>query len=124
MKKLVLLVALLSWIGFSATAQEQKKEQHKEGHRMKMEHQKHHWFWKDGKVMEMKDGKAVHMTTETQVGDVWIRPNGEVVKKDNSVVQLKKGQYVNESGEIHEMMHNKEKKMDKKIEPPKKEMKK
>lgn len=125
MKKLFLLVALFSWIGFSASAQvhkeETKKEEKKEA-KMKMDHEKHHWVWKNGKVMEMKDGKSMHMTTETQVGDVWIRPNGEVVMKDNKVVHLKEGQYVDSKGEIHNMM--KKKMEEKKMEPTKPEVKK
>jgi hypothetical protein len=43
------------------------------------------------------------MTTETQVGDVWIRPNGEVVMKDNKVVHLKADQYLDAEGKIHTM---------------------
>lgn len=120
MKRLVLLVALISWIGFSASAQEEQKEHQKKEHHMKMEHSKHHWFWKDGKVMEMKDGKAVHMTTETKVGDVWIRPNGEIVMQNNKVVHLKAGEYLDEKGVIQQMMKKKEMKM----EPQKKEDKK
>jgi hypothetical protein len=109
MKKLFLFVALFAWIGFSASAQvkkETKKEEQKES-KMQMDHNKHHWTFKNGKVMEMKDGKETVMTTETQVGDVWIRPNGEVVMKDNKVVHLKADQYLDAEGKIHTMKHEK-----------------
>lgn len=112
MKKLIFLVVLFSWIGYSATAQEQQKESQKKEHHMKMEPSKHRWFWKDGKVMEMKDGKTMHMTTETKVGDVWIRPNGEVVMKDNKTVKLKESEYLDNNGVIHQMMKKKEMKME------------
>lgn len=119
MKKLFLFVALFTWIGFSASAQVQKEDTKKEEKKgAKMDQNKHHWMFKDGKVMEMKDGMATEMTTETQVGDVWIRTNGEVVQKDNKVVQLKAGQYVDEEGMIHTMMRKK-KTSDKKMPPPK-----
>ncbi|WP_164112168.1 MULTISPECIES: DUF6799 domain-containing protein [Sphingobacterium] len=111
MKKLVLSVALISWIGFSASAQEQKKEHNKEKHHMQKEHSMQHWCWKDGKIMEMKDGKSMQLTKETKVGDVWIRPNGEVVMKDKKVVQLKADQYLDHTGAIHQMMKPKEMKM-------------
>jgi hypothetical protein len=124
MKKVFLFVALFAWIGFSASAQvhkESKKEEQKEEQReakMQMDHNMHHWVFKNGKVMEMKDGKSTEMTTETHVGDVWIRTNGEVVMKDNKVVHLKADQYVDEKGKIHTMMH-KNKMEEKKMEPPK-----
>lgn len=128
MKKLFLFVALFAWIGFSASAQvrkESKKEEHKEEHKeskMKMDHKMHHWVVKNGKVMMMKDGKETVMTTETRVGDVWIRPNGEVVMKDNKVVHLKADQYLDAKGMIHHMdkMKTEKMNMDKnKMEPPK-----
>lgn len=109
MKKLFLFVALFSWIGFSASAQvqkETKKEERMES-KMQMDHNKHHWTFKNGKVMEMKDGKETEMMTETKVGDVWIRPNGEVVMKDNKVVHLKADQYLDDEGKIHTMMREK-----------------
>ena len=113
MKKLFLFVALFTWIGFSASAQvkketkkEERKEEQKEA-KMQMEHKMHHWTFKNGKVMEMKDGKTMEKTTETKVGDVWIRPNGEVVMKDNKVVHLKADQYLDEKGMIHTMKHEK-----------------
>ncbi len=108
MKRLFLFVALFAWIGFSASAQvkkETKKEEHKES-KMQMDKNKHHFVLKDGKVMEWKDGKSTMMMTETRVGDVWIRPNGEVVMKDNKVVHLKEGQYLDEKGMIHNMDRN------------------
>lgn len=114
MKKLFLFVALFAWIGFSASAQvpkETKKEMKKESKTKmdseKMQHNMHHWTFKNGKVMEMKDGKTTEMTTETKVGDVWIRPNGEVVMKDNKVVHLKADQYLDAEGKIHTMKHEK-----------------
>lgn len=123
MKKVFLFVALFAWIGFSASAQDQKertKDQHKDS-KMQMDKNMHHWVFKNGKVMEMKDGKSTEMTTETKVGDVWIRTNGEVVMKDNKVVHLKEGQFVDEKGKIHDMDKMK---MDKKrMEPPKVEPK-
>jgi hypothetical protein len=114
MKKLFLFVALFTWIGFSASAQvmkdSTKKEMRKESKEMKkeskMDHRMtHHWIVRDGKVMEVKDGKEHHMTTETEVGGgVWIRPNGEVVMKDNKVVHLRSDQYLDTKGKIHTMM--------------------
>lgn len=109
MKKVVLLVALFVWIGFSASAQVQdstKRKEHK-GSTMKWDKDKDHWIMKDGKVMQVKNGVKTEMMTETQVGDVWIRTNGEVVMKDNKVVQLKNGQVVDHMGKIHTMMMKK-----------------
>lgn len=129
MKKLFLFVALFAWIGFSASAQvqkESKKEEHKES-KMKMDHNMKHWVVKNGKVMMMKDGKATEMTTETRVGDVWIRPNGEVVMKDNKVVHLKAEEYLDAKGMIHHMDKKKMEKMNmdkNKMEPPKVETQK
>lgn len=116
MKKLFLFVALFTWIGFSASAQETQKDDRKDSE-MKMDQNKHHWKFKDGKVFEVKDGKKMEMTEETQVGDVWIRTNGQVVLKDDKVVQLKEGQYVDEDGKIHDKM-DKKKMPDKRIPPP------
>src|SRR5690554_4605077 len=115
MKKIFLFVALFTWIGFSASAQEEKKEERKETER-KMDQDNHYFIMKDGKIMEMKDGKVTEMTTETQVGDVWIRTNGQVVKKDNTIVKLKEGQYLDDQGKIHDKMNkdNMQKDKDKK----------
>lgn len=71
---------------------------------MQKEHNMQHWCWKDGKIVEMKDGKSIHMTKETKVGDVWIHPNGEVVMKDKKVVKLQTDQYLDHNGTIHQMM--------------------
>ncbi len=123
MKKVFLFVALFAWIGFSASAQDQKertKKDHQKDSKMDMNQNKHHWIFKNGKVMEMKDGKSTEMTTETQVGDVWIRANGEVVMKDNKVVQLKEGQYIDDKGMIHDKMKMDKKRMDPpEVDPPK-----
>ena len=121
MKKVFLFVALFAWIGFSASAQERESEKKdKKESKMHMDKDKHYWVFKNGKVMEMKDGKSTEMTTETQVGDVWIRVNGEVVMKDNKVVQLKEGQYVDDKGMIHDKMKMDKKRMDPpEVDPPK-----
>ena len=143
MKKLFLFVALFSWIGFSASAQVRKESTKKEVHKeskmgkdhkeskmktdhekseMKMGHQNHHWVYKDGKVMEMKDGKSTEMKSETHVGDVWIRPNGDIVMKNNKVVHLKADEYLDSKGMIHHMEKMKTEKMNmdkNKMEPPK-----
>ena len=119
MKKLILFVALFSWIGFSASAQVRKETQKEHPtETKKMEKASHHWYFKDGKVMEMKNGKETAISAETKVGDVWVRPNGEVVMKDKKVVHLKEGQYVNSEGKIHEKMNSDGMKK-KKMEPPK-----
>lgn len=122
MKKLFLFVALFTWIGFSASAQVTKDSTTKvprtdskkvidvkppiddfQVHHPQIDRMKNHWIVRDGKVMEVKDGKEQEMTTETEVSEgVWIRPNGDVVTKDNEVIRLKDNQYLDEKGKIHD----------------------
>jgi hypothetical protein len=131
MKKTFLIVALFTWIGFSASAQITKdtattetrtdsnkriepkmdpqmdsidmRNDHWKKNSSRMDSMNHYWIFRDGKVMEVKDGREEEMTTETEVNGVWIRTNGEVVMKNDKVVSLKEGQYLDKEGKIHKM---------------------
>lgn len=115
MKKLFLFVALLTWIGFSASAQirtdssrqnmplrtDSMQQDMPRPMEMQQNQNPSHWTFKDGKVMEMRDGKSSELKSERKIGDVWLRTNGQVVTKDNKVTQLREDQYIDEDGKIH-----------------------
>lgn len=101
----MLMLALSFCIGFSVSAQVPEKENEDMPTQEKpiANQDGEHWIMKDGKVIHVEMGVETIMDTETEVNGVWIRPNGQVVKKDNKVIQLKEGQYVDSMGKIHKM---------------------
>src|SRR5690606_41030253 len=97
MKKLFLFVALFTWIGFSASAQDMKDSTKKESptgtkkvmdvkppvddfqiQHPQIDRMKNQWIVRDGKVIGVKDGKEREITEEVEISDgIRIRPNGE-----------------------------------------------
>jgi len=75
----------------------------------------------EGKLWYHKDGERIELTKEVTLGETKVKPDGSVVKKDGSTVQMKEGMLVNRNGNVIDMAALKQKALEqqqqKKAEP-------
>jgi Ni/Co efflux regulator RcnB len=120
MKKLSILLAAVS---FSLTAMAQnstsgntmEKDKKIENENKMTKEQKHCYEMKNGKMMEMKEGKSMTMTTDAKLDNgTVIMKDGTVKMSDGTTKKIKEGECVNMDGKIEKKKM--EKKEDTKME--------